>query len=187
MVRPAAIRRRISSSQGLRLEIALALAPAPRNAICRAISGCKYTPPFATDRTASANSPGSSFFGDVAPGAGLDGAPRDNRIVVHAEDDDPRLSLALQNSAEKLQSRKPRKVDVDHRDVGFMGEKGGEARLAVLRLKHLHARIRLQKRSAAGNDDRMIVDDKNPQRLTPRMADIRAASSGGRAAKPRQH
>ena len=54
---------------------------------------------------------------------------------------------------------------------GSRVEIGGEARRAVLRLDDLDVRIGLQKRPASRDDDRMIVDDENPQEPEPSIGD----------------
>ena len=70
-------------------------------------------------------------------------------------------------------SSRPRKsgqIEIDQSDVGPQVEIGGEAGRAVLRLEHLDVGIRLQKRPASRYDDRVVVDDENPQQLDPSIA-----------------
>jgi hypothetical protein len=64
-----------------------------------------------------------------------------------------------------------RQIDIDHRNVGSRIEKSREAGPAVLRLDDLDIRIRLQKRPASRYDNRMVIDDKHPQKLEPSLAD----------------
>ena len=54
-----------------------------------------------------------------------------------------------------------------HRDVGSQLEESGETGRAVLGFDDLDGGIRLQKRPASGDDDRMVVDDENPQQPEP--------------------
>ena len=77
---------------------------------------------------------------------------------------------SLDDPSQELEARMSRQIDVDHGDVGPQVEKGGEARRAVLRLDDLDARVRLQKRPASRDDDRMVVDNENPQKPEPSMA-----------------
>src|SRR3984957_10727163 len=111
-------------------------------------------------------------FGDIAFGAGLDRACGDGWIVVHAEDDEPRLWLTLEDSAQKLEPRIPRQIDIYDPDVGFVVEVSGQTAGAILRLDDLDFRLRLEERPAPRDDDRVIVDDKNLHGLkSPRGPD----------------
>ncbi len=55
----------------------------------------------------------------------------------------------------------PGQVDVDHGDVGLLGEIGGIAGLAVGGVDDLGGRIDRQQRLAARDDDRMVIDYQN--------------------------
>ncbi len=114
---------------------------------------------------------------DIAFGAGLDRARGDGWIVVHAEDDEPRLRLTLEDAAQKLEPGISRQIDVDDPDVGLVIEVGGETRRAVLRFDDLDLRLSLEESPAPRDNDRMVVDDQNPHRSkSPCRIAVRRAS-----------
>ena len=99
---------------------------------------------------------------DIALGASLKRACHDGWMVGHAEDDEPRLRIALEDASQKLEPRISRQIDVNDPDVGLLIEKGGEPGCAILRVNDLDVRLTLKERPAARDNDRMVVDDQNP-------------------------
>ena len=125
---------------------------------------------------------GIAVLGDIAFGAGLDRPRGEHRLVVHAEDDDARVGLSLENAAAELEAAEARQIHVDQGDVGLVGEIGGVAGVPVRRVEHFDCRIGFKQRPAAGHDDWMIVDDENPHLPSSRSA--RDAQGKPPAARP---
>src|SRR5208282_2132992 len=116
---------------------------------------------------------------NIAFRAGLDRPCCEYRIVVHAEYDDSRLGLPLQNAAADFEARHARQIQVDQSDVGLMCEIGGVAGIPIRRIEHLDGRIRLEQCLATGHHNRVIIDDENlhaPSSAFRRPGTARAAA-----------
>ena len=80
-------------------------------------------------------------LGDVALGADLDRARGEDRVVVHAEHDDPRRSVARQDAARQLKAGHGRQIDVDDADVGIFGGENVLATFGVRSFQDHHFRV----------------------------------------------
>ena len=130
---------------------------------------------------------GVVVLGHIALGAGLDGAGGEDRIVVHAEDDDSRSRVFEQDAARQFEAGNAGHCYIDDRDVGPVREEGGEAGLRVARVDDLDIALARQHRRTARNDDGMIVDDENAHFSSATLEidpgrDIRKVRQGGRKA-----
>ena len=119
---------------------------------------------------------GIVVLGDIALRAGLDRPRGEHRVVVHAEDDDARVGLSLENAAAEFEAGQARQIQVDQGDVGLVREIGGVAGVPIRRVKHFDGRIGLEQRPATGRHDRMIVDDENPHLPSSARPETRKAS-----------
>ncbi len=105
---------------------------------------------------------GIVVLGDIALRPGLDRPRGEHGIVVHREDDDLGALVAHADAAAHFEAGETRQVEVDDGDVGLPGEIQRLPRVGVGRVAHLAGRVAGEQRLAAGNDDRMIVDDQHP-------------------------
>jgi hypothetical protein len=90
-------------------------------------------------------------------------ARRKDRIVVHAEHDDPCISVAPQNTACQFESGDARQVDVDHTQLRRIVRERG---LAVLRIRGViddDIRIVGEHGPATRHHDGMIIDDQDTE------------------------
>ena len=100
-------------------------------------------------------------LGDIALGPGLDRARGDGRIVVHAEDDEPRLRLALEDPAKSSSPESPGRLMSIDPDLRPEVEKAAKP-AAPSCASNTSTPAPLQKRPASRDDDRMVVNDENP-------------------------
>ncbi len=71
------------------------------------------------------------------------------------------LRINFQNPPRQLEAGNPRQADVDNRHVGLVRHEGGKTRLRVARVDDVDVALAGEHRRAAGNDDRMVVNDEN--------------------------
>jgi len=102
---------------------------------------------------------GVAGLGNVPLGAGFDGARREDRVVVHAEHDDAGCCIARQNSPRQLKARDARQVDIEHADVGAIGDERRLAAFGVRGFQNGDIGIAGQQRTATRGNDRMVVND----------------------------
>jgi len=97
----------------------------------------------------------------IASRATFDRARHEDRIVIHRENDDLCVGVALQQKTQQLEAGDPRKVDVENdyirreRGVFFEGLVG------VVSFGHFDVLLPREHASAALDHHRMVVDDKN--------------------------
>src|SRR5271165_6828998 len=77
----------------------------------------KVAPAFSDPAHRLGEQQGIVVFGDIALGAGLDRPRGEHWIVVHAEDDDARVGLSLENAAAEFEAGQARQIQVDQGDV----------------------------------------------------------------------
>ena len=93
-------------------------------------------------------------------------------------------SSRLPDAAADFEAGQARQVEVDDGDVRLPGEIERLARLGVGGVAHLDLGVGGEQRFAAGNDDRMIVDDQNPQKLGSSLGPQARAADGALRGDP---
>ncbi len=97
----------------------------------------------------------------ITLGAGFDGAGGEDRVVVHAEDQDARLGVMRQNSPRQLEAGDGGKRYVDDRHIRALFDISGEAGVGVAGVEDLYVALAGQHGGAARDNDRVVVDDEN--------------------------